>query len=430
MRRTKRNKRNIHSKLGLLFIVLILSLTSISASYAHWQEILNIEGEMETTEWEEKDLDFRIGYEDLPIVICYEGCSHGFWGHNGKDKWEGYSHDDTVGSVFSNAAIHGLQDDTLLEALGYSPSGPPCPAKFAKILLIQAVAALLNTAHSDVNYPLSLTELISQVNTALAGTKDDMEKLKDELDKNNNLGGDLCGCGGGCKSNNDFDYNDFVVDVDINGFYIQGILTELNFTFEALARGAAYHHDFKIHFPANTFGKDGNYALFYYNTDGSLMSIDGGPFDDDFSIDLDIFKDTWLAMPPNSPGPHSFSGNTVDGSGAQPGRKTVLTFNFSGFFGPENLDLDTYTLNYIGIHGSNLFFDPILYVWNTGENVDKGDVRFIPTPKDWIWPQERAPIWDVYPYNTATTEGVKQGNPPIFTLNWYTEAPTALKWDP
>lgn len=49
-KRSKRNK-NISAKLGLLFIVLILSLASISASYAHWEDELEIDAEMTTGTW-------------------------------------------------------------------------------------------------------------------------------------------------------------------------------------------------------------------------------------------------------------------------------------------------------------------------------------------------------------------------------------------
>ena len=51
-RRRHHRKSKTISKLGLLFIVLILSLASISVSYAHWEDELQIEAEMTTTTWD------------------------------------------------------------------------------------------------------------------------------------------------------------------------------------------------------------------------------------------------------------------------------------------------------------------------------------------------------------------------------------------
>jgi len=429
MRRRRYKRNTTTSKLGLLFIVLILSLASIGASYAHWEDILNIYADMETTEWEIKDCDFRIGYEDLPITICYEGCSHGFWGHNGLDDWVGYQHGDILGNVFSNAYIYGLQDDTLYQALGYG--GGSTPTDKARILLRNAVASLLNAAHPQVNYPLTLTQVITQVNDALGSGVPAMETLEPILDGYNNLGGGLCGGGCGCSSNNDYDYNDFVVDIDIDGLYIQNYLVELNFTFEAMARGAAYHHDLLLFIPSGTFGVDGTYTLTYYDKDENpIGSPVTAPFLDTSDINLTIFPNTWDALPPTPP--HSWCANAIDDTVVQIGRTTTVQFNFSGFF-CDALDLNDYTLDDIGVHGKDLFFNPQLYVWNTGEYIDQEDPRFVPAPNNWIWPQEFAAIWTVYPYDGGNGEGVTEGNPPTFTQHWYTKTltnPTTYKWDP
>ena len=62
----------------------------------------------------------------------------------------------------------------------------------AKILLRQAIAALLNAAHPNITYPLSENEIITQVNNALSSLdRDEMLSLKDVLDDYNNLGGDI-----------------------------------------------------------------------------------------------------------------------------------------------------------------------------------------------------------------------------------------------
>jgi hypothetical protein len=301
MRRRRRNKSNL-LKLGSLFIIIIFSFSGISASYAHWEEILYILGDMETTTWEIRDCDLKIAYEDLPV-----------------------------------------------------------------------------------------------------------------------------GCG------NDWDYNDLVVNVSINGTYIKSELHELNFVFEALARGAGYHHTLKLNIPAGTFGANGSYTITYYNTDGSLNSSSTGNFWDISDIDLRIFPDTWQALPPN--GGSSWAANVFDCKGQFPGRTTTLSLNFTGYFSVKDVNLSNYTVDKLDNHGTQLFFNLYLYVWDTKQTINQGDVRFIPVPQLWMWPQEYARIWTVYPYNSSGTgRGVKQGanpgNPPQFFGDWYLESPTGNKWDP
>lgn len=224
---------------------------------------------------------------------------------------------------------------------------------------------------------------------------------------------------------NDYDYNNFVTDVSVVGTYSYMGLTELKFTFEAQARGAAYHHDLFLFIEANTFDSSGIYTITLYETDGSMLISMAAPFDNTLDFDRKIFADTWLALPPN-PG-QSWSGNTFDASGVQAGRMTVITFEFDTAFA---FDLSTYTPEYVGVHGDNLFFDPYLHVWDTGEDIHITDPRLIVVPTDWEWPQETAAVWTVYPYNTVTGQGVTAGNPPTFTTYWYTETPTGSKWTP
>jgi hypothetical protein len=57
-----------------------------------------------------------------------------------------------------------------------------------RILLRHATAAVLNASHPGVTYPMTSSEIISKVNTALKGSRSQMLTLKKQLDKNNNLG--------------------------------------------------------------------------------------------------------------------------------------------------------------------------------------------------------------------------------------------------
>jgi LruC domain-containing protein len=224
---------------------------------------------------------------------------------------------------------------------------------------------------------------------------------------------------------NDYDYNDFVTDISVLGTYSRGNLAQLEFSFEAQARGSRYVHDLHLLIPASTFGSDGTYTIELYETDGTLLSSTAGSFTGDTDLDLVIFDDTWDALPPN-PG-QSSKGNTIDGCGVQPGRVTKVFLDFNT---PFAFDLGDYSPEEVGVHGDNLFFDPYLYVRDTGEEIHITDQRLIVVPTDWEWPEDHAALWDVYPYNATSGEGVIAGDPPSFTTYWYTEIPTDKKWTP
>jgi hypothetical protein len=141
---------------------------------------------------------------EVPVPCEYEGLTPGFWKNKGvKVGWPSpYIPKDSSATTLEEAGFiipnGGVMDDnprrpvykedTLLDALNYK--GGEDDSGMAQNLLRAAVAALLNAAHPEVNYPLSVAEVISQVNAALASGREDMEILKNELDMNNNLGAD------------------------------------------------------------------------------------------------------------------------------------------------------------------------------------------------------------------------------------------------
>ncbi|HEX6862332.1 MAG TPA: hypothetical protein VF414_05925 [Thermoanaerobaculia bacterium] len=118
-----------------------------------------------------------------------EGCTPGYW-KNHTDSWAGtgYSPGQTTGSVFSGAsAFPALAAQSLLTSL--QGSGGPGTLGGAKILLRAAVAALLNAAHSGVDYPWTTAEILADVNAALtSNNRNTMLALAAELDSDNNLG--------------------------------------------------------------------------------------------------------------------------------------------------------------------------------------------------------------------------------------------------
>ena len=116
-----------------------------------------------------------------------EGKTPGFW-KNHLGAWEGFSPNQTLESVFDVPDSLGMDNTTLLQALNFG--GGPGVKGGAKILFRAAVAALLNSAHSGIDYDLTTAGVISQVNTALASNnRATMLDLADLLDELNNQGG-------------------------------------------------------------------------------------------------------------------------------------------------------------------------------------------------------------------------------------------------
>jgi hypothetical protein len=121
-------------------------------------------------------------------VICEldEGCTPGYWRqpqHFGSWVPTGYAPDDTLTSVFEANALAG----TLLDGLQFGGGSGVVGAK--QILLRAAVAALLNAAHPDINYPMTEQEVIDAVTAALnSNNRGTMLSLATTLDEYNNSG--------------------------------------------------------------------------------------------------------------------------------------------------------------------------------------------------------------------------------------------------
>jgi hypothetical protein len=145
---------------------------------------------MTTLDCGEVDLTWDAGMYEKEPPGDFEGETPGFWKRH-TDLWVGYTTEMVLGDIFTfPAELSSLADISLLDALK-SGGGKGIIGK-AKNLLRSAVAALLNSAHPDVNYPLSESEIISAVNAALASLNEvTMGDLHKELDKFNNLGSDL-----------------------------------------------------------------------------------------------------------------------------------------------------------------------------------------------------------------------------------------------
>jgi len=129
---------------------------------------------------------------------CHEGLSHGYWKTH-TDEWHFYCTDTCLNDIFDIPDEFSIGDDSFLDALNFGGGSDLEDA--AKLLLQQAVAALLNAVGDEINYPLNVTEIINQVDDALDSMdRDTILDLKDLLDEYNNLGccDDSEDCNGCC----------------------------------------------------------------------------------------------------------------------------------------------------------------------------------------------------------------------------------------
>lgn len=125
----------------------------------------------------------------LGVAVADQGCTPGYWkNHTGSWPPTGYTPGQTVVSVFAQSALHpALGASTLLNALSFA--GGPGVSGAAEILLRAATAALLNASHTAVNYPRLASDVINDVNAALATqNRDVMLSLAAALDADNNRG--------------------------------------------------------------------------------------------------------------------------------------------------------------------------------------------------------------------------------------------------
>ncbi len=120
-----------------------------------------------------------------------DGCTPGFWKQPQHfDSWVDFTTGQSVGSVFDDA--DSTAGNTLLEALNFMGGDDLEGAE--RILLRAAVAGILNGAHSEVNYPIPVSDLIDQVNAAIVSEdRDTMLDLAALIDFVNNLGCPLNG---------------------------------------------------------------------------------------------------------------------------------------------------------------------------------------------------------------------------------------------
>ena len=137
-------------------------------------------------------IDLDVG-EQITVTFynrgAMQGCTPGFW-KNHLDCWEGYSPNQRIVDVFgiTNPTWKGIfGNDNLLVGLSYG--GGPGTYNAGKMLIHHAIAALLNAADSDINYPMSESGIITAVYNALMSfNRYQIISLKNQLDEYNNAG--------------------------------------------------------------------------------------------------------------------------------------------------------------------------------------------------------------------------------------------------
>ena len=202
---------------------------------------------------------------------------------------------------------------------------------------------------------------------------------------------------------NDYDYNDWITDID--GFADFDVranngLSEIIFNFNPQARGALYDHTFHIAIPAGTFGSDGTAVLTIFDQNHQVLSSQTSAFVASADTDFVIFPNTSAVFPNLA--------NTFESVPSVPAQRYAsLDITFSQ---PAPFDLASYNLALP--HGGGLFFDPYLYVHNTGDTIHRGDIRMLTVPDtSYKWPEEKVRIDKAYPNVTFVA-----GNPP--TINF------------
>lgn len=116
-----------------------------------------------------------------------EGCEQSHW-KNHKSWWDptGYSTSTLLRTVFDSidhSSYNDIRYKTLYEALEFSGSGTHGEEKR---LLREAVAALLNAAHPDVEYYYTEAQVKSLTNTAIGGSHSDMHDQEMDFQSHNN----------------------------------------------------------------------------------------------------------------------------------------------------------------------------------------------------------------------------------------------------
>lgn len=138
------------------------------------------------TEADSGDTSESTATATITVDCILQGCTPGYWKQPQHfDSWVDFSPDDLFDTVFGvDVTLRGngretFDDPTLLQALDANGGGVNALAR-------HAVAALLNASNPDVQYALSVDEVIAMTQDAIAS--EDFETTKDIFATNNEAG--------------------------------------------------------------------------------------------------------------------------------------------------------------------------------------------------------------------------------------------------
>ena len=116
-----------------------------------------------------------------------QGCPRGFWKQlRHLDSWSFYSPGQTLESVFDVPDAYRVDNIPLLDALSFD--GGPTIGDAARNLVRAGVAGLLNAQSADVNYPITTSQVIAEVDAAIAsGDRTTILAEANRLEGMNNL---------------------------------------------------------------------------------------------------------------------------------------------------------------------------------------------------------------------------------------------------
>jgi hypothetical protein len=116
------------------------------------------------------------GFLSFSAMPSYDGCSHGFWMQERHfDLWGELSPEQNLESTFDVPNGYRLDTISLHDALDLK--GGTSSLSAARLLLKEATVALLNSSHSDLRYPLPMSQVIEDVNNALASESQELMLL-------------------------------------------------------------------------------------------------------------------------------------------------------------------------------------------------------------------------------------------------------------
>jgi hypothetical protein len=268
------------------------------------------------------------------------------------------------------------------------------------------------TYSRDITAPGSICQLFEVANEAFLVTNDTGTRIEDDAGVQVQIL-ELCEVAFGFEDlpnspgNLDWDYNDWMTSVELDPTYADtspgAELVSIDFAVQPEARGAAYDHAFSLTIPQDEFACDGTYTMNRFDAGGNLVFTDSGDFDASAGDEFELFPFTSDVLPQLSNTDETKPYDTPQRSAS-----LSIVFDEPCPFEPGAFD------PVAAIHGDGLFFGASLFVHDTGETVGVGDVRTLLVPVQWLWPQERIPVWLAYP-------GVQAGEPPTFPWAWWEE---------